>query len=283
MKKTITTALALALAVSAHGAAIHTGLLNYWDFDGNGDDTAGSYAESNSTVDDDAVATGTAGAAVITTGSGGLFGEAADFERDTGVDGAFIVSNSNDVDFANEDISISLWAQFEDGNSGNWQALLAKGEGDNYRISTNRRNPGNDQASTAIGGAGDLNSGFNIQDNANWNHIVVTAPNGGNVNIYVNGALQNTSAGTSTIANVDTSTPDALWIGNNGGATDTNRMWDGLIDDVAQWDRALTPEEISLIYTSGQNGIALGAIIPEPSTGILLGLSGLLLCVRRRK
>ena len=36
--------------------------------------------------------------------------------------------------------------------------------------------------------------------------------------------------------------------------------WDGLIDDLAIWTRALTASEINLIYTSGQSGVGLGEI-----------------------
>ena len=71
-----------------------------------------------------------------------------------------------------------------------------------------------------------------------------------------------------------------LWIGNNPQSS--TRMWDGLIDDVAIWDRPLGAADALELYTAGQSGLSLGQI-PEPSTGILGALAGLALVIRRRR
>ncbi|MDC1206398.1 LamG domain-containing protein [Akkermansiaceae bacterium] len=285
-KQLLIPAFLMAASLSANAAGIHTGLLNYWALDGDGDDSASDFAEGNSTVEDNLTAGGTAGAVTILS-TGGLFGGAADFERQTGNDGRLAASDSVDVDFGGESISVSLWAQFEDDDSGNWQSLLAKGEGSNYRISTNRRTSA-DNANAAFG-AGDLDSGVNIQDDMLWHHIVVAATTGSPVQIYVDGALANTG-GNSNIVEAGNNFSGELWIGNNSGASAGNppmpspvRMWDGLIDDVAQWDRELTASEISTIYNEGLAGNSLGAItIPEPSSITLALIAGLGLLRRRR-
>jgi len=280
MNKTLLTTLFAASTVISQGAAIHAGLLNYWSLDGNGADTAGAYAESTSTGADDVTAGGTAGAASI-DGAGGLFGGSAVFDRTIGNDGRLAAANSADVNAAGESLTTSLWVQFDTEDAG-WQALLGKGEGTNYRIAVENGGDGTNQYSAGYaGGTGDVwdDNGTNIQD-GNWHHIVAITNNGGGVELYVNGALEASGAGPANIGNVNP-TDGELFIGNNAGAT--NRMWDGRIDDVAQWERALTAQEVSLIYSSGLAGAPLESVIPEPSTGLLGALAGLLLIARRRR
>lgn len=279
--KTLT--LLLGSLASAQAATIHTGLLNYWALDGNGDDTASSFTEGTSAVADNMNVGGTAGAATILS-SGGLFGGAADFERSTANDGYLAAANSADLNFEGENISTSLWVNFDDNASGNWQAILIKGEGSNYRISTNRRSPGSSQASAAFG-AGDVNSGVGILT-GNWHHIAITADAGAPVQVYVDGALAGTGGNSSIVDEANANEPlnggGELWIGNN--TQNPDRMWDGLIDDVAQWDRSLTADEVQTIYNEGLTGTSLGNIgVPEPSSSLLLGLSSLAFAIRRRR
>jgi hypothetical protein len=55
--------------------------------------------------------------------------------------------------------------------------------------------------------------------------------------------------------------------------------WDGRIDDLAIWSRALSSQEISDIYNAGLAGQPLLTLIPEPSIAALLCL-GMLMFVR---
>jgi len=257
MKLTIVTyAAIIAATTSAHAATVHAGILNYWTLDGDANDTAGSLSGNASTVADNGGVAGTAGAATIAS-SGGLFGGAATFERDVSTDGRVAIPDSADVSFSGENLTTSLWLDFDNTGS-RWQAILGKGESDDYRFSSHN----NSNNAAYAGGTGDINSGVNIRD-GNWHHIVATTTEGGATQIYVDGALAGTNAG-----------PASTGSGN--------RMWDGRIDDVAQWGRVLTPEEVSEIYDAGVAGVSLGEI-PEPSSTLLLGLSGLMLTIRRRR
>ncbi|MDA7881195.1 LamG domain-containing protein [Akkermansiaceae bacterium] len=284
MKKTILTLAAFATAslATTQGAAIHNGLINYWSLDGNGSDTAGSFAEGASTVADDVTAGGTTGAATISA-SGGLFGGAGVFERTVATDGRLAAADSADVDFSGESLTTSLWVQFDNDDTG-WQAILGKGEGSQYRIAIENNN--NDPANNApgyAGGTGDIfqQLGTNVQDGT-WHHIVAITNNGGTTELYVNGALEATGGGPAAIGGTNPNANE-LWIGSNPGQNPGVRMWDGQIDDVAQWGRALSAQEVSEIFAAGSGGTALGSIIPEPSTGLLGALAGLLLIARRRR
>jgi concanavalin A-like lectin/glucanase superfamily protein len=57
--------------------------------------------------------------------------------------------------------------------------------------------------------------------------------------------------------------------------------WDGKIDDLAIWTRALSTSELSTIYNAGLAGQPLLTLIPEPSGVVLLSL-GILIVARQR-
>jgi len=93
---------------------------------------------------------------------------------------------------------------------------------------------------------------LNIADAAlgGWQHVVQTyTPDAGNVLIetYVNG----TSAGIISITSTSLSDTGL----NFGAARDSqaNRRFDGLIDEIAIWNRALTLTEIKTVYALGLN------------------------------
>jgi hypothetical protein len=78
----------------------------------------------------------------------------------------------------------------------------------------------------------------------NWYHVVGTY-DGSNARIYVDGELENTQPATIVINNVD------LYIGSTAGG---QRFFNGLIDEVAIYNRTLTDAEISAIYHAGYAG-----------------------------
>ena len=257
-----------ALPATAPGAAIHVGLRSYWALDGNGNDTAALLTGNTSTVADNLTVAGT-GASIV--GTGGRFGGSGSFQRATGTDGRLAATNSSDLNRGGADLTMSLWVQFEDQDT-SWQAILSKGEGSNYRLAAG--SGGGNNAAYA-GGAGDIIGTSDIQ-NGGWHHIVATTTNGGGVFVYVNGVLEVSNAGAN--ANIASTTTE-LWVGNNPNAA--SRMWDGRIDDIGLWDRALSLSEVQEIYNAGISGNSLAAI-PEPSAALLAGLGSLLLLRRRR-
>jgi len=164
MKKTIITiaTVAAALLATSQGAAIHTGLLNYWNLDGDANDTAAALGGSSS-VADDGTLNGTVGAASYSTG---LFGQAVDFERTIGTDGRVEIADSADVVRAGLNLTISAWVQGDstDTQQNNWQGIVAKGEGTDYRIAH-----GNAADNIAYaGGIGDLQAAATLYTGGIW-------------------------------------------------------------------------------------------------------------------
>jgi hypothetical protein len=92
----------------------------------------------------------------------------------------------------------------------------------------------------------DLQSTSSVND-GEFHHVVAVTVNGVDKRIYIDGELEDASNINTVIA--DTGTP--LFIGENPQAL--SREWNGVIDDVAIWDKALTDCQIRTIYTSGRS------------------------------
>ncbi|HEY4478915.1 MAG TPA: LamG-like jellyroll fold domain-containing protein, partial [Candidatus Paceibacterota bacterium] len=84
-----------------------------------------------------------------------------------------------------------------------------------------------------------------------WTHVTVTRNSSGTANLYVNGILSGT-------ANQNSGTPSGgstnVFIGNSSLLT--SRPFDGIIDDVRVYNRALSATEITQLYNVGQAKIA---------------------------
>ncbi len=274
MKKTLIASLFAATLLVSQGATIHNGLLNYWNLDGNANDTAGSFAEATGATTDNGSVNGTVGFAASPLGQAGSFPGGAGNNitvADGGASGAGGVAN--DVDRTGSSLTLSVWVQV-DAWSTNWQGIASHGEGADYRIA---RHSGNNGIAYA-GGTVDINTAGTFPASANWYHIVATTSAAGATNLYINGSLLATGAGPANI-NASGANANILCIGCN---PDNGREFDGLIDDLGMWDRALSAAEVTEIYQAGLIGNSLGAI-PEPSSGLLGALAGLLLISRRRR
>ncbi len=104
------------------------------------------------------------------------------------------------------------------------------------------------------GGAGAGTSNAPVTQTNRWYHIVVTRDNTGvrtadNVNFYVDGVLQPSSA--------ETGTPPSTGfgrtaIGRDGDVTDSTFYFPGVIDDARIYNRVLTPSEVKQLYNLGR-------------------------------
>jgi uncharacterized protein YaiE (UPF0345 family) len=97
-----------------------------------------------------------------------------------------------------------------------------------------------------------INSNQNIIIANQWNHVAHTRS--GNLGkTYINGILSNTSNISSQIINTP-STPGATTkIGFNWPSFGNNEWFKGNIDDIGFWNRELTSQEITEIYSANSN------------------------------
>ncbi|HNV61388.1 MAG TPA: LamG domain-containing protein [Candidatus Cloacimonas acidaminovorans] len=95
----------------------------------------------------------------------------------------------------------------------------------------------------------DYRTSLTLTQNA-WNHFAITW-NDSSISLYVNGSLDNsvTKAKDGSIAQTNTSRILRL-----GAETASSNFYDGSMDEVGIWSRALTSTEITELYNSG-NGL----------------------------
>jgi hypothetical protein len=162
----------------------------------------------------------------------GVAGMAMDLD---GVDDYVDCGNDPIIDAISE-ISVSAWLNIRAINTA-WQAAVVKGE-NAWRLGNVNLDPRfhfgitiwNAPDTASIDGATAV--GFD-----EWHHVAGTF-DGANINVYLDGVLDGSAPTTEPIGISATN----VFIGDNSESP--GRYWDGLIDEVMIYQRALTEEEI---------------------------------------
>lgn len=245
----------VALAASPSQAQFADRLVAYWPFDGDLLDQSD---------------TGAHGTFDPGTGAADLLFAAGQFDQGINLNdfaaGAFDQYVSIDqvgeetFDFAGGSMTISLWASTPFLSIDN-QTLIAKGTGNSWALSR-------DAATSTAVFRGGLSAGAagapleHLIDDTTLHHFVGVVEAGVGVKLYLDGQLIGSVTGNAMISGTD----DFLAIGANPAGGDL-RAWEGIIDDVAVWSRALTAGEISTLYNNG-TGVAVGeALNPADTDG----------------
>ena len=224
--------------VPAAGNTIPNGLMAYWNFDGNLLDSINGF---------DGTSRGTNPVAFVDSKLG--FGDAIKLNGSNYVD--ITGANQKGLDFPKGSVSIAGWFKV-DAFDKDWQALISKGENSNYRIA--RR--GGTNSIAYAGGVGEGADDEPAVNDGKWHHFVAISDATGaafGTALYLDGVIH----GINTNKPVLTANAKDLFIGENPDAT--GRQWKGEIDDVAIWNRVLTPTEIGTLYNGGQ-GTPLSAL-----------------------
>jgi hypothetical protein len=171
----------------------------------------------------------------------GVIGGALDFDGD----GDYIDCGSADILGDMSEITVSAWLTIRSTTT-QWMCAVAKGE-NAWRLSIVSYDPRFHFGMTiwtapdAFGVDGVTAVALN-----EWHHATGTF-DGDNINLYLDGLL-------------DTSTDTTEPIGTNGMSVligenpeSTGRYWDGKIDDVRVYSRALTEEELALVMLGGED------------------------------
>ena len=114
--------------------------------------------------------------------------------------------------------------------------------------------------------------------NSAWHQVVQTFSSNGTITtltVYIDG----TALATTPTANTSDIAFTSLYLGRaRDGSGD--REWDGMLDEVGIWDRALSASEVTELRGLGQAG---NSLVPEPSTfGLALSTIAFALWRRRR-
>jgi len=144
-------------------------------------------------------------------------------------------------------ISIAMWVNIS--STSNFQMLIAKGENAGDTRSWELRCNGTTTQLQMQGRRSD--AGFiacattSSLGTGTWKHIVFTR-NGTTMAIYINGVSDTLTGVTSSSLDFAYSTDD-LWIGQRNGGLRFN----GSLDEIGLWSRALTSTEVTSLYNGG--------------------------------
>jgi hypothetical protein len=211
------------------GGGFEFGLVSYWPLDSDLLDVA-----------DDNHGTEDGGVIPFETGK---FGNAINLD---GTQNVIITGgDESEFDFTGGSMTVSAWCTTTALNT-SWQCLVAKGEGNGWRM--HRR--GGESEFAWTGGVGDTPAhGTQIMvasEPETWHHLVgVTESVSGIETLYIDGVEVATKSGA-----VLEDRGNRMRIGENPDAL--GRGWNGKVDDVAIWARALSADEVAEIWAAGE-------------------------------
>ncbi len=224
-------------------APASSGTVSWWPGEGNADDVAG--ANNGTLVGGVSFAPGVVGQAFSFDGSSGYV----------------TIPDSASLDIFVSSLTIEAWIKVNQlGANSDWVGIVTKGNS-SWRL---QGTAGADTVTFSVSGvspSGDLTGSWNVND-GQWHHVAGVY-DGTNMFLYVDGELDVTQPATGTIA--QNSYP--MCIGENAEAP--GHLWNGLIDEVSIYNRALTASEIQTIYAVGSEGkcpLTLPVIISQPTS-----------------
>ena len=236
MKKYLFTILFITLFIpNIVFGALTDSLQGYWDLDEESSTRSDSTANGNDLTDNNTVLFGT-----------GIISNGADFEKDN-TEYLTITDVSQTGLDTTGDFTIQAWVKIEQEPASDTQwVIVAKeidGAANGYALMYHESLGIRTVVST--GGNQAINFAHNLSTSA-FEHLVFRFTDSSKEHsIWIDGSEQ---TGTGTDSPPDTGAAFSIASnGTNGG----NNTFDGLIDEVGFWDRALTDAEIGELYNSG--------------------------------
>jgi uncharacterized protein (TIGR02145 family) len=208
-----------------------SGLVGYWPFNGNANDESGN--GNNGTVN----------GATLTTDRFGNANKAYSF------DGVNDYVSCNPI-IGIQEISVSIWLK-KSGLGGHlvsqniWNNPQSVSFASAYEKSTNNFSVGVNSGNCNFVGSQSFTGVFYNLD-ANWHHRVITINNLGFIRDYLDGQLINSA----TISNFQWCNSASAILKFGAWWNSDMQSWDGKLDDVSIYNRTLTQQEITNLYTS---------------------------------
>ena len=164
---------------------------------------------------------------------GGVVGGALELSGD----GQYVAVAEKTAFDLNDRMTVAAWIKVNKFDR-KYQTIVAKGD-TSWRIARDKDRDCVQFAFNTIPNEQLIKGTIPVND-GKWHHVAGVY-DGKKMYLYVDGRLDGSAA---TTANIPTST-DPVYIGENSQAK--GRFWNGLIDDVRIYDRALTAEEIATL------------------------------------
>jgi hypothetical protein len=230
-------ALAANYYVNADRVDIITGSIAYWPFDGDASDASGN-GNGGTLVNGATFATGKTGQALSLNGSDQFvrIGDPADGDLDMGT-GNFTICAWVKTGAHTASNGIIVGKRGSSANVG-YDVRIASGKLGLYLKDADDGSHGVYQSTSAT-----------YSDNA-WHHVAVVVNRSGNAQFYKDGAADGTAGVSSHSASLDNGLDLNIGISSSDGSTGGGDF-NGLIDGVQIYKRALSAGEISAIYNSG--------------------------------
>jgi len=225
--------LILGLGVPAQ-AGLTDGLVAYFSFE-----DGSNLGLDNTGNGNDGTAAGDPVGVVGKVGNGVEFDGAGDW---------FALANEANFDLPTA-MTVAVWIQPTWTTS--WQGVVAKGEGGRWRLA--RDGGGTDVKFS--GNTGNVDGNVAVNDGA-W-HLVVATFDGANTtaSMYIDDLAVRTTVSGATQENGD----KQVMIGNNPDST--GRAFNGLMDEVGIWDRALSAAEVAQLWNGGAGNDVMGVLV----------------------
>jgi hypothetical protein len=220
------------------------GLVGWWPFNGNANDESGN--GNNGTVN----------GATLTSDRNGSTNAAYNFTNSLNV---INIPHSSSLNLSGA-MSFSFWLNSTDVNA--HQVIMNKATGGTSNSYILQLSPGNDTKNKIwlnCGGLTQISQLSNpvITANNQWYHVTVVYDLQ-KVSFYINGQLTNTYSPLTSSTPTNT---NPLTIGRDGDASNST-SFKGKLDDIAIYNRALTQEEVTSLY-SGSTTSNVPAYVPS--------------------
>jgi pimeloyl-ACP methyl ester carboxylesterase len=228
MKKVLLTTIAILTTLSTFAQAPTNGLVAYYPFNGNANDESPSHLNN-----------GTVNGAILTSDRKGLANSAYNF------DGSSSISANLGSDLSTTENTLSVWLVISGSGNSN-PRIVGVGPsgtpGQNYAlILDGTGNPRRLEYYSGQGGGINLFSTSTLSNSTEWKHITATFKN--NVaRFYINGVFDSQANGTNGLSTFSSS---ILQIGRSISGTDG---FNGKLDDIRIYNRALTDTEVQALY-----------------------------------
>ena len=248
----------LGLAVNGYSQSFLTnGLVAYYSFNGNANDASGN---GNN---------GTVYGATLTTDRFGSPASAYDFN---GTNSYIDIPQNSVLDSLTTNFTLSAWIwQLEDNTNGGYRILdkCTAGEPDGWTLDT--LGCGGTTGQRLRLQAADVATQCNVSGQTDyslmqWHHVAATV-SGTNGNVYLDGNLD----GSGNVGNIPVNTLD-VYIGLAHPGRGSGFWFNGIIDDVRIYNRALSTNEVQQLYAyESQPTVTLKKIVKPSFSNLFLG------------